>query len=57
MKGGSAVFTTVVGFKWFNKLLKVELLVNLDKQILGIDEVAHPLGSKLEQRRVSAVPV
>ena len=53
----SVIDATVVGFHWLDELLEIELLVSLDQKMLGINEVTHPLGGELEQRRVSAVAV
>ena len=57
VNGRSSVVTTVVVFEWFNQLLEVELLVNLNEQVLLIDEVSESPAGELEQRGVSAEAV
>ena len=57
MNGRSSVVATVVVFEWFNQLLEVELLVNLNEQVLLIDEVSESPAGELEQRGVSAEAV
>ena len=57
MNSRPTIVAAVVVFERFYELLELELLVNLNKQMLGIDEVSETLVGELEQGGVPAVPV
>ena len=54
---GSAVFWPLAVLQGTYNLTKIELLVNSDQQMVGIDKVPQAVVSELGQGGVSPVPV
>ena len=48
MNGGPAEVGTVVLFQRRHQLGEVQLLVNLDQQVVGVDEIPQLPGGELE---------
>ena len=55
--GGSAVVEAVAVLQGSYKPGEIELLINPDQQMVGIDKIPQAAGGELEQGGVSPVPV
>ena len=57
MDGGAAVVAAVMELQGGDQFRDVQLLVDSNQEMFGIDEVAQALVSELEQSRVPSVAV